>query len=52
MTVLYEITIVKEEDIGGGYVRRTYHLTPPQPFMQPNLNKMFPKLQSQKITIT
>ena len=51
MTVLYEETLVKEEDIGGGYVKRTYKLDPPQPYLQPNLNKMFPELRSRRITI-
>ncbi len=31
-------SLVSEEDIGGGYVVRTYELDPPQSRMQPNLN--------------
>ena len=51
MTVRYEETLVKEEDIGGGYVKKTYKLDPPQPWLQRNLNEMFPELQSRRITI-
>ncbi len=41
MAIVLEETLVKEEDIGGGYVVRTYTLDPPQPYLQRNFREMF-----------
>ena len=48
---MIEETLIKEEDIGSGYVIRTYKLDPPQPYMQRNLNDLFPLMQAHRITI-